>query len=263
MSAAHREALRVALPQLSFVDADDVLAELRLVKSTAEVALLRHAARIGAAQVEAMIEASQAGATEADLAAAAYAVLVNHAGSLANLFIETTGPGGATPMRRLPTFDAGRALIEGDLVLIDVTGVIGGYWFDTSRSWVVGAEPTAEQDQLMELTRQVVGEVVSNLRPGVTVADAVAPAIVRLEQAGHPLMGAEFEALGHGLGLGFEPPWLTPENGAVVREGMVICVERAVWAPADAASHEETVLITTDAPEILSGSERPSAPGAR
>lgn len=263
MSTAHRGALQTDFPELSFIDADDVLAQLRQVKSPAEVALLRHAAQLGMAQVDAMIDASQTGATEADLAAAAYAVLARGAGSLANLFIETTGAGGAAPLRRLPTFDSRRMLVEGDLVLIDATGVVGGYWFDLSRSWVVNAEPTSAQDELMQLTRELVCDVVSRLWPGMTVADAIAPAVDRLQQAGHPLADAEFTAFGHGLGLGFEPPWLMPDDHTVLREAMVICVERAVWGPSDAASHEETVLITDGGPEILSSSASSAAPRPR
>jgi Xaa-Pro aminopeptidase len=256
LSVAHRDALAAALPGLTLVHADEILSQLRACKSEAEVALLRHAARIGMAQVDAMVRASVVGATEADLAAAACAVLARAGGSLANLFIESTGPGGLTPMRRLPTFDSQRRLVDGDLVLIDVTGVVGGYWFDLSRSWIVGGTPTEAQHELMQLTRAAVWDVVGRLIPGTTVSDAIAPAVDRMREAGHPIEQSEFAAFGHSLGLGFERPWLTTDNDTPLQPGMVLCVERAVWTDTDAASHEETVLVTPGAPEVLTSLDR-------
>jgi Xaa-Pro aminopeptidase len=259
LSVAHSRILSDELPALELVAGDDVTASLRMIKSPAEQAIMRHTSRVGVELVDAMRSAAVPGATEADLACAAVGQLARAGGTLANLFIETNGPGRAWGERRQPTFDSRTPLAAGDLVLVDVTGVIAGYYFDLSRSWVVDREPTGAQSELMVLTEEVIDAVVGGLRPGRTVTEAIQPGLERLRAAGRGGDAVEFGALGHGLGLGFEPPWLVAGDERELAAGMVIAVEKAVWLDEWAASYEDVALITGDAPEILTGEPGGSA----
>ena len=56
-------------------------------------------------------------------------------------------------------------------------------------------------------------------------------------------------SLGHGLGLGFEPPWVTAEETTVVEPGMCLAIEKRVilddrWG----ATFERDVLVTEEGP---------------
>src|SRR5215212_3062665 len=69
------------LPEHRLVEADDLAAELRVVKSAAELDLLRAAGELGATAVDAAMEAAVPGATEAEVAAAAIAQIVRAGGA--------------------------------------------------------------------------------------------------------------------------------------------------------------------------------------
>ena len=60
------------------------------------------------------------------------------------------------------------------------------------------------------------------------------------------------DAWGHGIGLAFDPPWITAANELVLQPGMCLAVERRI-AEADGlgAQYEDNVLITPTGPELL------------
>jgi Xaa-Pro aminopeptidase len=60
------------------------------------------------------------------------------------------------------------------------------------------------------------------------------------------------DAWGHGIGLAFDPPWITCENELVLQPGTCLAVERRI-AEADGlgAQYEDNVLITPTGPELL------------
>ena len=86
LNAARFEGLKAALPRVAFVDASDLAAGLRLVKSNAEIGLMRRAGLAAEAGMRAAADAARPGASERDLAVAVCAALVG-AGS------DVPGPG--------------------------------------------------------------------------------------------------------------------------------------------------------------------------
>ena len=95
--------LGARLPEHRFVEADDLAAELRVVKSAAELDLLRAAGEVGATAVNAAMEATVPDVAEAEVAAAAIAEIVRAGGALYGLGL-SFGPWAHTfspPPRRL------------------------------------------------------------------------------------------------------------------------------------------------------------------
>jgi Xaa-Pro aminopeptidase len=74
--------LGVRLTEHRFIEADDLAAELRLIKSEAELDLLRSAGEIGTRAVDAAMEAAVPEITEAEVAAAAISEIVRSGGAL-------------------------------------------------------------------------------------------------------------------------------------------------------------------------------------
>jgi len=70
------------------------------------------------------------------------------------------------------------------------------------------------------------------------------------ERRGYPLQGV-FSGLGHGIGLGWDSPWLTRDEASVLQPGMVLNVERTVQRDGYLGDFEETVLLTERGPELL------------
>jgi Xaa-Pro aminopeptidase len=232
------------------IPSDAIVDSMRRVKSPSEQACIRAAVRIGAAAVAAGLAAAAEGSTEADVAAAAAADVIRHGGAVYNIFAEAFGP--RRRVRRFwpPVYDATLPLRIGDTLALDLSGAYGGYFFDIARSAAIGDAPK-KADALITLSRKTVEAVIEGLQPGLSVASAVQRGVTLLEKAGHSLDG-EFQALGHGLGLGWEGPWLTVDNPFVLQAGMVLAVERTVRAGAYGAAYEDDVLITDSGPEILS-----------
>jgi len=151
---------------------------------------------------------------------------------------------------------------RGDLVHPDVYGCVNGYFYDFVRSTVVGGEPTAGQRELMEGSLALAQFVSRRLRPGVRCSDvhaeskrwAIERDIGRGERGGRQ---AELPFFGHGIGLGFEGPWLTPEHDEVLQPGMVVAVEICLTAEGIGAAHEDAVLVTDGEPEVLTAACKP------
>lgn len=252
--ALNAEAYQRLVARIASTDlrpADSLVYRLRAIKSPAEQELMRKAARFGTGIVEDVMERVRAGATEADLAAIAAERVSLAGGQVANSF------GSATPWRpvpggRMPPFSEGRRLAEADLYSLDLSGVLGDYFFDVCRSRAVGTAGAA-QDRLIELSRSAVNAVVEAIRPGSTAGDAGRAGNRALELGGYSSAGDEFEAFGHGLGLGFEPPYLHPDVDTILEPGMVIAVEKVCVEDGYAAGYERTVLVTEDGTEDLAG----------
>lgn len=247
---AHR--LESLAPALTLRDADELLLAQRMFKSEAEIAMMRRAARIGATAMRAAMNSAAAGVTEAACASAAIAELVAAGASLANAFGITFGPDADDPRKRVPTYDATRLLQRGDMVTFDVSGSVDGYFFDLARSRTVGAEPTGAQQRSLDLVADTVNAVVAELVPGRAIAAAAKVGVDLLAQRGYSDLTADrFQAMGHGLGLGFEPPWVRSDSDLTVEVGMCIAIEKFCAIDGTGATFERTVEITEDGPVDL------------
>jgi Xaa-Pro aminopeptidase len=253
LSAHHVRILEQAIGSL--VPADDLLNELRMVKSPAEQQLLRRAGVVGAAAISAAIEAAGAGATELEAAAEATRVAVGHGAAVANVFTGVSG--GPRPRRRhpYPSYADDAPITSGDVFSIDMSGALDGYFFDFSRSRVIGDDRHGAQATLT-IAQRIVDTTVDALRAGTTIAEASARGFAVMDEHGDDLTAGRFDALGHGLGLGFEDPWLTTDNQTLLQPGMCIAVEKYIHRGPIGLTFEQNVLVTDGAPEVISVAPR-------
>jgi Xaa-Pro dipeptidase len=113
--------LAARLPEHRFVEADALAAELRLIKSAAELDLLRAAGEVGTGAVTAAMEAAVPGATEAEVAAAAISEIVRAGGALYGLGL-SSGPWAHTFSPSTPAAYSRRRLSAGDMIRLDLYG---------------------------------------------------------------------------------------------------------------------------------------------
>jgi ectoine hydrolase len=249
-------ALGTRLPEHRFVEADDLAAELRLVKSAAELDLLRAAGELGARAIEAAMEAAVPDATEAEVAAAAIAEIVRAGGALYGLGL-SSGPWAHTFSPSTPAAYSLRRLNAGDMIRLDLYGSIDGYLFDFGRSRVVGRSPTREQQEILDAVRDSVRAGTELLRPGETLGAVArrceeilgASAYARRHGLPRTTMGGTW---GHGLGLDWGAPWIVSTSSTVIRPGMCFAIERRIEAPGiGGANYENDVIVTDASPEIV------------
>jgi Xaa-Pro aminopeptidase len=240
-----------ALPGATWIPEDDIIGDLRAIKSPCEIALLRDSARLGSRVVEAMLDAAIPGATHADVVAAGQDLLVRAGGILYNSFM-ASGTGGNAPTsvrQNFPTWGSTEPLREGLWLRLGISGVYKGYYFDVSRSKAIGPT-TAEQVHAFEAAIACVEAGIAAMRPGVTAGEVARAGLKKQEDLGFPLDGV-FSGLGHGIGLGWDRPWLVPNEKTELCENMVINLERTLQRGGYLGDFEETVVLTKAGPQLL------------
>jgi Xaa-Pro aminopeptidase len=248
--------LGVRLTEHRFIQADDLAAELRLIKSEAELDLLRSAGEIGVRAVDAAMEAALPGMTEAEVAAAAISEIVRGGGALYGLGL-SSGPWAHTFSPSTPAAYSRRRLDAGDMIRLDLYGSIDGYLFDFGRSRVVGRPPTQEQQEILDAVRDSVQAGTEFLRPGETPRAVARRCEEVLGDSSYARRhGLPWAAMGgswgHSLGLDWGSPWIESTSSTVIRPGMCLAIERRIEAPGiGGATYENNVIVTDTGPEIV------------
>ncbi len=243
--------LEAELPGVAFVPADGIITERRAVKSPREIELLRRASEIGSRALDAMMEAAQPGATHADVFLAGQEGLIPARAIMQNAFM-ISGRGGDNPSvarNAFPTFGAEEPLADGQWFQAGISGVLDGYLFDLARSTAVGAASSRQVDAF-EAAIACVEASIAAIRPGATASSVAEAGLGKMRDLGYDLGGA-FTGMGHGIGLGWDAPWLISGDETALQPGMVLCVERGVKRDGFSGDFEETVLVTETGPELL------------
>ncbi|MFG2049734.1 M24 family metallopeptidase [Micromonospora sp. NPDC048935] len=241
-------ALRAALPGAAQRLAGEVLRELRIRKSPAEVAALAEA---GAAIDEVHLRMGRwlrPGRTEAQVATDIAAAIRAAGHVTVDFVIVAAGPNGASPHHG--TSD--RPIGAGEPVVVDIGGTMAsGYRSDCTRTYVVGAPAPADFLDYYAVLHDAQRAAVAAVRPGITGAAADAAARDPIAAAGY---GPAFlHRTGHGIGLdGHEEPYLVAGNDRPIEAGMAFSIEPGVYlAGRHGARIEDIVVCTTDGVQRL------------
>jgi methionyl aminopeptidase len=133
-----------------------------------------------------------------------------------------------------------RRLVDGDILNIDVTPLVGGWHGDASRMYLVGDRAPLRARKLVDVTYDAMMRGIAVVRPGATLGD-VGHAIQSFVEAQRFSVVRDF--CGHGTGRVFhEAPSVLhygrPGEGLVLKPGMIFTIEPMV----NAGRHEVKVL---------------------
>ncbi|PZX18865.1 methionyl aminopeptidase [Palleronia aestuarii] len=122
-----------------------------------------------------------------------------------------------------------KKLKDGDILNIDVTVIVDGWYGDTSRMYVAGKLPR-KAERLIEVTHDALMRGIEMVRPGRTFGD-IGHAIQSYVEAERMSVVRDF--CGHGLGRVFHAPpnvlhYGRPGTGPVLEEGMFFTIEPMV-----------------------------------
>lgn len=134
------------------------------------------------------------------------------------------------------------ALQEGDILNIDVTVIVDGWFGDTSRMYVAGRAPR-KAERLIDVTHDALMKGIEAVRPGATFGD-IGHAIQSYVEAHRMAVVRDF--CGHGLGRVFHAPpnvlhYGRPGSGPRLEEGMFFTIE-----PMVNLGRPETVVLNDD-----------------
>ena len=119
-----------------------------------------------------------------------------------------------------------KIIVDGDIINIDVTVILDGWYGDTSRMFYVGKRSLKAQ-KLVETTFECLWRGIEMVRPGATLGD-IGHAIQSFAESKRYSVVRDF--CGHGLGRIFhDAPNIMhfgrPGEGEVLREGMFFTIE--------------------------------------
>jgi len=163
-----------------------------------------------------------------------------------------------------------RVLREGDILNIDVTTILDGYYGDSSRMFLIG-EVSPEARKLVRVTRECLELGIAQVKPGNRLGDVGHAIQQHAVGHGYSVVRA---FVGHGTGIHFhEAPdvmhYGTPHTGVEMIPGMVFTIEPMInigdyqvrtlndgWTATTvdgslSAQWEHTVLVTPDGVEVL------------
>lgn len=242
LPVADFEALRRALPHAELVDADPLIARLKLLKEPEDVEELRRTVAIADAGFIAARQRIRPGVTDAEVVGAIREAVWARGARDALVFVSA-----------LPYFlswPQGERLRSGDLVTIYVE-IVGptGYWVECGGMIALGS-PDPEQMRVAEACLEAAQRAEQRLRPGCTAGD-IASEIDAVARAGELHAGLWH---GHGVGVDHDGPVVTVGDDTPLAPGMVIAVHPN-FSTADerfGASAVDTYLVTEAGPKRLS-----------
>ncbi len=245
-----------AMPDVEFKDCSGLVETHRVVKSAEELAYVEAAAKISSTAVRAGIQAMIKAKTDREVAAVVHSALILAGGEYPPLpaFV-TVGP----QTTLFHNTWSGQTIGDGDLVFLEVPGVVGRYLAPVARCAAKG-EPPAYVVERYKVAVESLECGIEAMRPGVTCAevyDAFAAPYIR---AGYDVP----IKVGYSVGINFPPRWveqggleLLPNNHTVLRSGMVFHTPRTVRVFGDQTPIvSETILITDTGHRVLTDAPR-------
>lgn len=239
--------LPMAFPNAELVDGEQAMRAARRIKTAEEVQAFRHALSVAEQGLAKGVAGLGPGITEKALAGA---------------MLEAEAAGGVStpatqdaawvtskehPWRRAE--GEGRVR-EGDLVALSAGVLADGYVGEITRTVYVGA-PNDAVHALYRRRDRLWDSLINACRP----ERPTSALFDAYEQAGERLPAMP---VAHGLGLGFDPPVVSPRLRAtaeadILEEGMLLAVTAYVWERGvGAVFTRDAVLITADGAEVLS-----------
>jgi Xaa-Pro aminopeptidase len=249
------------LPKARFVEAKDIVEDMRIIKSEEEIELLRESAKWANLAHTLLQEYTEPGLWDVDIALTA-----SYEASM--IMKKTLGQEYEQRRRGLSPASAGfrgqigsmsaiphslsirRTIREGDVVITGAGADIGGYSSELERTMIIG-EPTEKQRRYFAVMLKAQKAALGAFKPEARCSDVDKAARKVIKKAGYEELIRHHT--GHGLGLeGHEPPWLDIGDDTIMKSGMVFSCEPGIYKSGYAGfRHSDTVVITEDGAEVI------------
>ena len=240
-------------PQVEVRDCSRLIWDLRVIKSPAEVELLRKAARIAVKAHIELMKSTRVGMHEYELAAL-YEYLCKKEGAQDLAYYMVICSGENHP--HLHYYKHDRVLQDGDFLVIDIGPDLGYYDIDITISYPVNGKFSPRQREIYEAAKAVHDACMSVYRPGLTGKELREEVDAILIKQGFDLKEDIFlkrtmrGSFGHYVGMAVHDVGGGPR---VLAPGMVFANEPFAVFPEEnlGVRVEDTILITEDGCENL------------
>ena len=252
----------------------DEVPEHHMIKTPAQIEGIRHAGVINNQILDIVSENIKAGMTTQDINTLVHENTIRLGGIPAPLNFEGYPKSVCTSINDVVCHgipSPKRIIKEGDIINVDVTTIVNGYYADASRMYCIG-KVSPEAEKLVRVAKESLDLGLKECRAWGHLGDVGAAVSEYVYANGYTVVR---EIGGHGVGVDFhEEPWVshigTRGTDMLLVPGMIFTVEPMVNAgKADvvqdskdgwtiytqdgslSAQWEYTILITEDGPEVL------------
>ncbi len=246
------DGIRKEASHLNYVSGDAVTIPCRMIKSSAEIALMQKASDVTVAAIQAGISSLREGMSQNEVSSIiseAHTKLGGTAGFALVLFGESSAmPHGSIKPRTLQ---------KGDVVLMDCGCAVQSYQSDITRTIVFGATPTKKQLDVWNLEQKAQATGFAAAQNGMACEGVDAAARKIIVDAGfgpgYQLPGLPHRT-GHGIGMdGHEWGNMVKGNQQILEPGMCFSIEPNISIPGEFGVRlEDCVYMTAEGPKWFS-----------
>lgn len=247
--AYQQDRFLTSFPNDNTFDCYGIVEEGRIIKSPAEIALMKRAAHAAQEGMKAGYQAVKPGVTENEIAGEICRAMFAAGGEYpAVLPYVTSGP---RSMIGHATWE-GREVKEGEHVFLEIGGCVRRYHAAMMRTVVLG-DLSPAMSHAETVMCEALQEVRSFIRPGVTVSDVdqVVRKIITSNEVGATLI----TRAGYMIGIAFPPSWdegyilsIKPGDPTILKEGMTFHLIPWMWGVEGdkTCGISDTIVVTED-----------------
>ena len=246
----------------------------KLIKTAEQIEGIRRSSVVNTGVLDLVAREIKAGMSTAEIDKLVYDYTVSHGAIPAPLNYEGFPKSVCTSVNEvvchgIPSED--EILEEGDIINVDVSTILDGYYSDASRMFIIG-KTTPEKEKLVKVTKECVEIGISMVKPWTPIGNMGSAVHKHAVENGFSVVR---EIGGHGVGVEFhEDPWVSyvsEENtGVLMVPGMMFTIEPMVNMGSDeiwtdeldewtvrtedglpSAQWEVTVLVTETGCEVI------------
>lgn len=220
-----------ALPEWDFVDCYELVNWVRLIKSDAEIELMRKAATVATGAMSVALDSIRVGARQCDV--------IGEVGKAQMAGTDEVGGDYPAIVPMMPTGEASDAphltwteerFEEGQAVVLELAGAHMRYHTPLARSVILG-KPSEELVRVSSTADEGINAVMDAIKPGVPVRE-----LARIWNDVLWAQGLEKPSrLGYSIGLGYPPDWgertvsIRTEDDTILEENMTFHLIGGMW----------------------------------
>ncbi len=254
LPSVHLMQMQALMPGIICLPAGELLSSLRRVKSEVELAAMQQAASAIDSVADEVIGSLRAGVTEKAVQRSVLDACAVRGMPPAFTPLVCFGANGA-----MPHHASGETCLQaGDMVILDIGCMAGGYCSDITRTLSFGKPADADAEKVYDIVLQAHHAARSAARPGVSCEEVDAAARACIEARGY---GKQFlHRTGHGIGLScHEPPYIVRGNATLLEPGFCFSVEPGIYLPERFGVRLEVIAAVTAAGTVSLNADPPSS----
>jgi Xaa-Pro aminopeptidase len=241
------EQLVDAVPEAAIENRDDIMLDLRKIKTESEIDLMEKVADINDAVLKEAAKAVKVGMTEIQVAGLAENIARQMNADIGSATVVMSGPNTNYPAWRATD----RKIQLGEFVMLDFNPSLGHYCNDGGITILMpGADP--EQERALIVGHKTLKKVIPTIRPGITARSIFSTLLEELEPHGFADNFTPYakglRGVGHAVGLDVvEPPSLSSDSDFELEAGMTLAVKLDLHdLPGGGYRIEVVVAVTED-----------------